>query len=83
MLVSWGLLLGSSVLWLAFKVVFGVVDQKTATMIVSPVHRSVGKMKIDCSSLACLKLQVQNMTNQFVASIDKVCSAKEKELHVL
>lgn len=29
------------------------------------------------------KVQVQNMTNQFVASIDKVCSAKEKELQVL
>ncbi|KAL3147706.1 hypothetical protein ABBQ32_002450 [Trebouxia sp. C0010 RCD-2024] len=27
--------------------------------------------------------QVQNMTNQFVTSIEKICSAKEKELHVL
>ena len=28
-------------------------------------------------------MQVQKMTDQVVVSIDKICSAKEKELHVL
>ena len=28
-------------------------------------------------------VQVQSMTNQFVASIEETCNAKEKELHVL
>ena len=27
--------------------------------------------------------QVQNVTNQFVAAIDKTCNAKEKELQAL
>ena len=34
-------------------------------------------------SFGHLHMQVQKMTDQVVVSIDKICSAKEKELHVL
>jgi len=34
-------------------------------------------------SLGYVHMQVQKMTDQVVLSIDKICSVKEKELHVL
>ncbi len=49
---------------------------------VQSLELSCGNPLCFCS-LGYVHVQVQKMTDQVVISIDKICSAKEKELHVL
>jgi ribosome recycling factor len=61
-------------------------DQKKAEkqVHVGAVPESVlWKFVICFCSCSYVHMQVQKMTDQVVVSIDKICSAKEKELHVL